>query len=868
MLKNKKTMCSWSAFGVLLACFLTVAALYFWNIIQWSDFTDQGFVYRTGSGFDIVGSVKEKGRAAGLQPGDRILKINGKPFSSMQERRRATHYRVGEANVYWIERAGKQFKITITNTRIGFKKVFFRSGLPFITGLAYLFIGVLVFFMKPHRHGSWAFFVFGVCFGLMLIFLLKTGFLKPAWLGTVNLLVFSFAPATVVHLALTFPEKRRLFERYPGILALPYIATLLLFSVIRSSASEMLAIPPGWYKVILAYLLLAVLGFLFSCIFLGFRSASEIVKMRSKCVLLGAFVAASVPILDLTTSSFFHVFIVPGFHYYLPFIVFFPICVVYAIIKHNLFEIQTTVRRTFGYILTTLSVVVLYTLLVFVPVMTFGKKGFAEYPAIAIAGIVGIIFIVNFFRKRVQRVVDRVFYRMEYEYRQILEKIGEAMRTSLTLDQIVTRMMDIIFNSLFIEKGYVMLKTKVEKLYVSVLHKEPLITLPAEDPFIRIVREKKKGITRYDIAEDPVFQENREAVERLFDRLEATLVIPILFEDRLFGLLVLGEKKSGRFYKREDILLLDFLTDQAAVAMENARLQQAHVEALEMSKKELEQLNKAKSKTLDLLSHELKTPLSVIAGSVKILQRESGENEDPQRRNKVFRRMEAHLNRLYDIQESIDKTIRFHRESERRTHPEAAEASARNTLESIELYPFAQRMLAEAREKAGPREISFELRGTENLSVAAHLMTLEDAVASLLRNAAENTPDEGLIRILLEKSDNEVLFKVKDFGVGITDEDRNHLFNAFYHTRETDRYATLKPYDFNAGGRGLSLFRIRSRAEQFGFGLFMNSKRCRFLSGDLDSCPGRISLCPCCNVREDCLASGGSSFWLVFPAFQ
>ncbi|MBW1777870.1 MAG: PDZ domain-containing protein [Deltaproteobacteria bacterium] len=76
--------------------------------------------------------MKENGRAAGLQPGDRILKINGKSFSSMEERRRATHYRVGETNVYWIERSGQQFKITITNTRIGFKTVFFRSGLPFL----------------------------------------------------------------------------------------------------------------------------------------------------------------------------------------------------------------------------------------------------------------------------------------------------------------------------------------------------------------------------------------------------------------------------------------------------------------------------------------------------------------------------------------------------------------------------------------------------------------------------------------------------------------------------------------------------------------------------------------------------------------
>jgi signal transduction histidine kinase len=432
------------------------------------------------------------------------------------------------------------------------------------------------------------------------------------------------------------------------------------------------------------------------------------------------------------------------------------------------------------------------------------------------------------------------------------------------MDQIVSRMMDIVFHSLFIEKGYVMLKTKDEQLYVSVLHKEPMVTLSAHDPFIRIIAEKKKGITRYDIEENPALQENKDAFNRIFNHLDATLILPVLFEDRLFGLLVLGEKKSGRFYKREDILLLGFLTDQAAVAMENARLQQAHVEALEKSKNELEQLNKAKSKTLDLLSHELKTPLSVIAGSVKRLQRESGENGDPQKRNKIFRRMEMQLDRLYDIQESTDKIIRFHRETEKHLHPEAQKQVSQVTLEKIELYPLAQRMMADARKKANHREISYELQGPENLSVSTHPIALEDAMASLLRNAVENTPDEGLVRILLEKSDNEILFKVKDFGVGISHENRKYLFDAFYHTRETDRYATRRPYDFNAGGRGLSLFRIRSSAEQFGFGFFMDSTRCRFLAENPDPCPGRISMCPHCKDRSDCMTSGGSTFWLSF----
>ncbi|MDO8969228.1 MAG: SpoIIE family protein phosphatase [Saprospiraceae bacterium] len=46
----------------------------------------------------------------------------------------------------------------------------------------------------------------------------------------------------------------------------------------------------------------------------------------------------------------------------------------------------------------------------------------------------------------------------------------------------------------------------------------------------------------------------------------------MVYEDRLTGLIVLGKKKSGKFYRREDIILLNTLANQGAVAIENARM--------------------------------------------------------------------------------------------------------------------------------------------------------------------------------------------------------------------------------------------------------------------------------------------------------
>ena len=143
---------------------------------------------------------------------------------------------------------------------------------------------------------------------------------------------------------------------------------------------------------------------------------------------------------------------------------------------------------------------------------------------------------------------------------------------------------------------------------------------------------------------------------------------------------------------------------------------------------------------------------------------------------------------------------------------------------------------------------------------------LEDILDGLLKNAVENTPDEGMIRILSERKGDRILLKVQDFGIGITEENQKSIFDGLFHTQETDLYTSRKPYDFNAGGKGLDLLKMKAYGQSFGFDLSVESTRCRYLPTDRDICPGRISACPHCEKRDDCLTSGETTFCVSFPA--
>ena len=876
MTHKKKTL-SKVIFVFSLAVMIAIASLYLYNIIEWGHMPDSGYGFRTATGIRLVGVVTEVGRNAGMMVGDRILKINGRTFTNYKEVHVIKNTKLGEKNTYLIERDGRQFEVVITNTPLGFKQSFMRSGFPYLVGLCYVLIGALVFLMKPHQRTSWAFLVFCSILGIFFMFLYKVGLMNPFAFENLNIFAYTFAPAVFIHLALNFPVERNFLKKYPYAQFLPYLASALLFLCIRLLVPTMLDAPKPLSVIFITYFLVSVVIFLGSCFQLLHTSPSEITKLRSKMILLGVGISASIPILDTLINTLFHVYIVPSFNYYLPFFIVFPLFVGYSIVKHNLFDIDAIIRRTYGYALTTGSIAGIYGLIVLTSNVAFGRLEITKSPLFPLLFVLAVVFLFNPIRNRVQKFIDRVFYRLEYDYQETVQRISESLRSLLSLDQIGKRMMDTASSTMFIDSGCILISKPQNNAYESLICLEkrnelgktipsPLATaaLPADDPLIQKIAERKSEVTIYDIQEDPLFEQGRETYRRAFNQLEAALIIPLVYEDSLAGLISLGNKKSGKFYRRQDITLLRILANQGAVAIENARLHQARIEALEQSKKELEQLNRAKSRALDHLSHELRTPLSVIQGNIRILKRKTQTHTPPIVKEEFFESLEKNLGRLSDIQQETDQIIRSYQQLETKQRLVESDDSQPSHLERIDLYPFTARILENVKERAVGREIQFQLEGDEGLHMMMDPTILEDVLVGLLKNAIENTPDEGIIRVVLEQKARWLQLKVQDFGIGITNENQRHLFEGLFHTLDTELYSSKRPYDFGAGGKGLALLRIKTYGRQFGFDITVGSQRCIYIPTDHDLCPGRISTCPHCKKPEDCFSSGGSTFCLSF----
>ena len=366
-----------------------------------------------------------------------------------------------------------------------------------------------------------------------------------------------------------------------------------------------------------------------------------------------------------------------------------------------------------------------------------------------------------------------------------------------------------------------------------------------------------------DAYTDPRF--NREIDTRTGYRTRSLLCMPLYNRagSRL-GVIQLLNKKTGLFTEEDETFLKTF-GNHSSFFIEMAQLQKARFDALEQSRTELERLNKAKSKALDHLSHELRTPIAVIQGNLRILKRKLHVKTSPIVEEKFFTKLEKHLGRLLDIQQETDRILRTYKELEKGFLSDEFNRKSAGSFESIALVPFSEKRLEKIKERAGHRSLQFQIHGQKDLSVPMAPRILEEILEGLLKNAIENTPDEGMIRIVVEPKGPKVLLKVQDFGIGITPENQRYIFDGLFPTQETDLYSSKRPYDFNAGGKGLDLLQMKVYGQRYGLELSMESWRCIHIPTDQDICPGRIPACPHCQTQEDCLKSGGSIFTVSFP---
>ncbi|MCP4673134.1 MAG: GAF domain-containing protein [Desulfobacula sp.] len=370
-------------------------------------------------------------------------------------------------------------------------------------------------------------------------------------------------------------------------------------------------------------------------------------------------------------------------------------------------------------------------------------------------------------------------------------------------------------------------------------------------------------------------------------KIENVILVPLRNKDNIIGILAADNKKTGGF-DNTDLESLNTIATTVALSIENARVSRRLRKAYE----ELKSLNIAKDKMISHLSHELKTPVAILLSSFKILSKRL-THIDETTWLPTMERIERNLKRIIGIEDEVydiveNKEVLHNKifslileqcqdEFEALIAQEIGEkgviAKVRQRIEDIFttknpiiqdilLSKFVAKRIESLKTDMLHRNINLiaHIKPTPSIKIPAE--PLRKTIDGLIRNAVENTPDGGVIEIFVNQNGKKVQFIVKDHGIGLTKETQKRIFEGFFSTQKTMDYSSKRPFDFNAGGKGADLLRMKIFSEKYNFKISMASKRCRHIPDDMDICPGVVGEC---NKNTKPACGGETIVTCLFP---
>jgi signal transduction histidine kinase len=225
---------------------------------------------------------------------------------------------------------------------------------------------------------------------------------------------------------------------------------------------------------------------------------------------------------------------------------------------------------------------------------------------------------------------------------------------------------------------------------------------------------------------------------------------------------------------------------------------------LTLANRELAEADQLKSAFLEVASHELNTPITIVQGLSELLQLTSGPDNPPQR--EILRQIGESTRQLGRLVSNMLKLVGTG-EFQRRLHADPTDLRALLNAACDQVRPFV-----------ASRRLEFDRQIADDLgSFEIDADKIRDAVLNLLTNAIKFTPDGG--RIGLEaRCDSEAdgaVIRIYDEGIGLDERSLRRIFSPFF-TEFDPAHHSSGDFGFNKRGLGLGLYLVRSFVELHG----------------------------------------------------
>ncbi len=437
-------------------------------------------------------------------------------------------------------------------------------------------------------------------------------------------------------------------------------------------------------------------------------------------------------------------------------------------------KIDIAVKKGFIYALLLLGLVVpCYLLFIWAQKAAFGTLNYS-FSLVSLVLFIVVGFLFAKFRYKTEEALERVLFKKRYDYRETLLRSSRDMVSIVDLETLSENLLQTVGKALGIEKTSLFLSDEIKgslSLKASIgldtdrLQKSALLR---EDPLLQKLMVTSEPLVREVVEMARDGPEETRIAERMA-QLEAEVSLPLVSKDRLIGVLNMGHKQGRETYSHEDLEVLSTLANQAAIAIENARL----YDNLKQSQNIIRRADRLSSLGMLTagLAHEIRNPLVAIRTFTQLLPERYGDVEF---RNNFQAVALKEVDRICGL---VNDLLSFARPST----PNVSAEDVNNIVEST-----ARILETEAKEN----DVRIHLDLAPSLpNISIDKEQIKQVLMNFVLNAIQAIEGGGVVELstrLFAKAGSEpfVQIGVRDSGVGIAVKDLENIFNPFFTTKK------------------------------------------------------------------------------------
>lgn len=253
------------------------------------------------------------------------------------------------------------------------------------------------------------------------------------------------------------------------------------------------------------------------------------------------------------------------------------------------------------------------------------------------------------------------------------------------------------------------------------------------------------------------------------------LCVPMTYGKKLIGVIQVLNKKGAVCFDESDLEMLTILSNQIAIALENARLFTmlnerfaATAEELRVAQSRIVQSERlaALAKLSQGVAHEVRNPVMVIGGFARRLLTQFADNEPVSRNVRIILSETERLEQVvYDV-EAFSKL----------RQPEPRPVDLGNVLKAVVLS-------LDGGIQSQNIEVNMDIPVTLPL-VECDRELIELALRNILENAVEAMPSGGLLTVRAIMQSDSLMLSIRDTGVGISSKDIEGVFDPFFTSKQ------------------------------------------------------------------------------------